>query len=82
MTLRDFFNNRKWNTGDLASLSLFVTHRGVPGDVREVLGANVDEVLKYGLLVVTPAALDGTTFVPWHRIRSIRQEGNVLWGNP
>lgn len=82
--LRALFNARKWHTGDLAVLTVFLRHRGAPGDERRLSGAQIHEIGADGLVVDAideegePVAGE-RAFVPWHRIlRVVAPEGD-LW---
>lgn len=88
MWIRELINERKWRHGDLAALEIAVRHRGVPGDLRTISGAEVKEVGANGLfLSVDPEIYgddeellqDGSVFVPWHRVMRVTAASGVLW---
>lgn len=93
--LRELFNERKWHTGDLASLEVTIRHRGAPRDERLIPGHAITDVNGNGFTVVeagewsfseegedAPATSEGTFFVPWHRVLRVVGPDGVLFRKP
>lgn len=88
MWLRDLFNERKWARNDLDQLEVRVRHRGAKDDARVVLGAEIREIRPGGLVVdANPSfyeeddrgVVDGTVFLPYHRVLRVASPAGVLW---
>lgn len=82
--LREIFNRHKWHTGHLAVLTVFIRHRGAPGDERRLLGADIHEIGPRGLVVDAVDAegepvAEGRAFIPWHRVLRVVGPEGTLW---
>jgi uncharacterized protein (UPF0248 family) len=69
--IRDQLNRHKWQSRDLDSLTLVVRHRGAPKDETHISGSKIVEIRPDGV-VLSGAAEDEDSFIPYHRILAIR----------
>lgn len=77
MDFRELFNRHKWRSEDLGALTLTIRHRGAPGDVRRLSGAEILEITAGGLFVRAldkegKPVDDGRAFIPYHRLLRVR----------
>ncbi len=73
MKARDILNEIKWRySPELEGVEIWYLHRGAPGDTK-IIGGN--EVLKIG----RDAIETGSATIPYHRIRRIIFNGNIVF---
>ena len=51
-------------------------NRGAPGDKSEVHGDSIIELGGFGMEIVSK---EGSTLIPYHRIRQITHNGSMIW---
>jgi uncharacterized protein (UPF0248 family) len=66
--IRKQLNDHKWNTNDLESVTLVVTHRGALNDEAFIHGTEIADILADGVQLTGEDA----TFIPYHRIKELR----------
>lgn len=89
MSIRDVLNSRRWHRHDLDQLELEIVHRGAPGDRRTLPGWTITDIGSTGVTIDRFKAgdpidddADPHSFIPYHRIVSIRLGGETLWQRP
>lgn len=70
---REVLNELKWRYGALAEARITYIHRGAPGDVLTITGADITELGRSFFQ-------NGDTSIPYHRIVSIEWRGRTLFG--
>jgi uncharacterized protein (UPF0248 family) len=68
-------NRLKW-TGRMGNCTITIAHRGAPGGVKPVNGADVVEVKKS---YFTYQNCGRESFIPLHRVRKICCAGEEVW---
>jgi uncharacterized protein len=68
-------NRLKW-TGRMGGCTITIVHRGAPGGLKAVNGADVVEVKKS---YFTYQNCGRESFIPLHRVRTICCAGETLW---
>jgi len=80
--LKNIFNKITWDRRERAeNYVVYFTHRGVPGDTREI---NASLITKVGRSWFTYATADSDeTVIPFHRVRRIvsLETGKVIWSS-
>jgi uncharacterized protein (UPF0248 family) len=73
--VRELLNRLRWDAqAEAAAVELGVLVRGEDGERVEVVRfAEVAEILAEGV------TLSGGTYIPYHRLRFVRQGGTPLW---
>jgi len=70
---REVLNQLKWGPrGGLERVEVTYLHRGAPGDLMTILGSEIVE-LERSFFVTSDSK------IPYHRIRCIVLDGNVLY---
>ena len=69
---REVLNEIKWHHNALAEVEVAYIHRGVPGDVMTMSGADIT-ALGHSFFEV------GDTSIPYHRIVAITLRGETLY---
>jgi uncharacterized protein (UPF0248 family) len=74
-TVRELLNRLRWDAGeDAAPVAVEYVTRGEAGERTGTAAfADVVEILPAGVL------LSGGTFIPYHRLRTVRRGGEELW---
>lgn len=70
---REVLNEVKWRYGALAEVRITYIHRGAPGDVLTIRGADITELGRSFF-----HTLDSS--IPYHRIVHIEWRGRTLFG--
>lgn len=74
---REVLNKLKWGgASELRSAKVTILHRGAPNDRRVVEGAEILELGRGFMRVVSP---EGEVEIPYHRILQIEVRGEILW---
>ena len=74
---REALNKLKWHSKfTLQDSKITIVHRGAPGNIRIIDGADIIELEHSFMRVASP---DGDVEIPYHRIIQIEVQGNILW---
>ncbi len=81
MWIREFLNDRKWHLQDLEELEILVQHRGEPGDVRTIFGAEILNIMPDGFFIKNNLLETGESeiYIPYHRIINVMKTNVILW---
>lgn len=73
---REVLNDLKWHEHALAEAEITFVHRGAPGDVKHVSGADVVDLGRsfFGL-----RERHGVSSIPYHRVVRIERRGALVW---
>jgi uncharacterized protein (UPF0248 family) len=72
--LRDILNRLRWKEGeDIGEATIYYIHRGAPGDVKAISGAEVKKLEPYYM------ELKAGTCIPYHRIYKITYRGATIF---
>jgi uncharacterized protein (UPF0248 family) len=61
---------------DFSKASVEYVNRGAPGDRSKVVGTQIQNLEQGGMEIESAR---GTTFIPYHRIRRISYDGEIMW---
>ena len=77
ISARDILNKLKWHEDyDIANAEITYLHRGAPGDIMVIRGYDIIDI---GKSFFTRYVDGYETSIPYHRVRRIEYEGEVLF---
>jgi uncharacterized protein (UPF0248 family) len=76
MGAKEVLNKLKWQSANLKNSKITIVHRGAPGNVRVVDGADISELGHSFMRVSLP---EGEAEIPYHRILQIEVHEKVVW---